>query len=335
MKTNAIILNNYPQSLPRESDATFIQIKISACKSDNILVRLLFLSVDPYIRNRLRAEGTKYINPLKIGMPIVSMGIGEIIESGSDKFKPGDIVVGMLPWQEYSILNPNTVKHVRQTNMPVTTQLGILGYPGLTAYVGICKIAKPVSGQTIFISAAAGAVGSLAGQLAKIQGCYVVGSTGSTEKVDYLINHCHFDAAFNYHQYQNDYKSALNKYCPRGIDITFESVGGKLLESAIECLNQNSTIVLCGAISQYNAQEPRQGPKNFNKLNAKNAKLVGYIVTDYDHLFDEFQQFVIKNYQEGRIRYHETIFNGLENAWPAFIGLFEGKNIGKMLVDIT
>ena len=335
MKSNAIILNKYPQSLPHESDVDFVQIKIGSYYPDSILIRLLFLSVDPYMRNRLRPEGTKYIKPLEIGLPIVSMGIGEIIESESDKFKRGDIVVGMLPWQEYAILNPNTVKHIRQNNMPVTTQLGILGYPGLTAYVGICKIAKPVSDQTIFISAAAGAVGSLAGQLAKIQGCYVVGSTSSTKKIDYLINNCHYDAVFNYHQYQNDYISALNKYCSRGIDIDFENVGGMLMEAAIECLNQNSTIVLCGAISQYNEQDPRQGPKNFYKLNAKNAKLVGYIVTDYDHLFDEFQQFVIKNYKEGKITYHETIIKGLKNSWPAFIGLFEGKNIGKMIVDIT
>lgn len=286
------------------------------------------------MRNRLRPEGTNYIKPLEIGKPIVSMGIAEVIQSESDKFKRGDMVVGMLPWQEYSILNENMVKHIRRTNMPITTQLGILGFPGLTAYVGICKIAKPIANQTIFISGAAGAVGSLAGQLAKLHGCYVVGCTSSQEKINYLINEYHFDAAFNYHQYKEDYISALNKYCYRGIDINFENVGGKLLEAAIDCLNQNSTIVLCGAISQYNSQNPRQGSSNFNKLNSKNAKLIGYMVTDYDYLFDEFQHFIIKHYQEGKITYHETIVKGIKNAWPAFIGLFESKNIGKMLVEI-
>src|SRR5262249_5764403 len=159
-----------------------------------------------------------------------------------------------------------TVKHIRKTSMPISTQLGILGYPGLTAYVGICKIAKLVAGQTIFISGAAGAVGSLAGQLAKLFGCHVIGSTSSQEKVNFLINDCHYNAAFNYQQYQENYISVLKKYCPQGIDINFENVGGKLLEAVIECLNPNSTIVLCGAISQYNTPNPRIGPSNFNKL---------------------------------------------------------------------
>jgi len=216
----------------------------------------------------------------------------------------------------------------------MTAQLGILGYPGLTAYIGICKIAQPASGQTIFISGAAGAVGSLAGQFAKIHGCYVVGSTSTKEKIDYLINNCHYDAVFNYQQYRENYISAIKKYCHHGIDINFENVGGKLLEAVIECLNPHSTIVLCGAISQYNTQNPRLGPSNFHMLNSKNAKLVGYIVTDYDHMFDEFQQYIIKQYQEGKITYYETIIEGLQNAWSAFIGLFEGKNIGKMLVAI-
>lgn len=334
MKTNAVVLNNYPQLFPDTRDVDFIKIMLGSCSLGNIHIRLLYLSVDPYMRNRLRPEGTYYIQPLDIGKPIISMGIGEVIESASDKFKRGDIVIGMLPWQENSIINASTVKHIRETNLPITTQLGILGYPGLTAYVGICKIAKPIIGQTIFISGAAGAVGSLAGQLAKIHGCYVVGSTSSQEKISYLINYYHYDAAFNYQEYNENYITAIKKHCHQGIDINFENVGGKMMESAIECLNQNSTIVLCGAISQYNSQKPRQGPNNFHKLIPKNAKLVGYIVTDYDYLFDEFQQFMIKHYQEGKITHHETIIKGLENAWTAFIGLFEGKNIGKMLIEI-
>ena len=334
MKTTAVILNSYPLSFPSEKDVRFVQIKLDSCSADSILIRLLFLSVDPYMRNRLRPEGTNYISKLELGKPIISMGIGEVISSKSNNFKMGDIIIGMLPWQEFSVVRADAVKHIKQTNMPITTQLGILGYPGLTAYIGICKIAKPIAGQTIFVSGAAGAVGSLAGQLAKIHGCYVVGSSSSKEKVDYLINHCHYDAVFNYKEYQNNYISALNKYCHRGIDIDFENVGGKLLEAVIECLNPNSTIVLCGAISQYNSQNPRRGPSNFHKLNHKNAKLVGYIVTDYDHIFDEFQQFMIKQYQEGKITYNETIIEGLKNAWSAFIGLFEGKNVGKMLVAV-
>lgn len=334
MITNAVILNNYPQFFPSKKNIDFVQINLNNCFQDNIFIRLVYLSVDPYMRNRLRPEGTNYIKPLEVGKPIISMGIGEVVTSESNQYKRGDLVIGMLPWQEYSVINANTVKHIRKTNMPVSTQLGILGYPGLTAYVGICKIAKPVFGQTILISGAAGAVGSLAGQLAKLNGCNVIGSTSSQEKVNYLINDCHYSAAFNYQQYQENYVSALKKYCPEGIDINFENVGGKLLEAAIECINPNSTIVLCGAISQYNTANPRLGPNNFNKLNSKNAKLVGYIVTDYDHLFEEFQQYIIKLYYEGKITYRETIIEGLNNAWSAFIDLFQSKNIGKMLVAV-
>lgn len=334
MKTRAIILNNYPRLMPSERDVDIVRIKVDSCSSDDILIRLLFLSVDPYMRNRLRPEGTRYIKQLEIGKPIVSMGIGEVIDSRNTKFKPGDIVTGMLPWQEFAAINTALVKPIQKNNMPITAQLGILGYPGLTAYVGVYKIAKPAEGQTFFISGAAGAVGSLAGQLAKLHGCYVVGSTGSQEKINYLINDCQYDAAFNYRQYQENYISALKKYCPHGIDINFENVGGNLLEAVIECLNPNSTIVLCGAISQYNSYNPRQGPTNFRKLNSINSKLIGYIVSDYNNLFDEFQQYMAMLYQTGKIVYRETIVEGLNNAWSAFIGLFEGKNTGKMLVTI-
>ncbi len=288
MKTSAIILNSYPQGHPSEQDVSLINIPLGSCYSDQILIRLLFLSVDPYMRNRLRPEGTKYISQLNIGEPLVSMSIGEVVESNAANFQKGDIVIGMLPWQKLSVVDANTVKLVRQTTMPVTTQLGILGYPGFTAYIGVCQIAKPVLGQTVFVSSAAGAVGSLAGQLAKLHGCYVVGCASTDEKVDCLLNNYHFDAAFNYRHYQNDYAAAIRKYCPQGIDIDFENVGGSLLEAVIESLNSHAMIVLCGAISQYNKQNPRQGPDNFHKLIPKKSKLVGYIVTDYDYMFDEF-----------------------------------------------
>lgn len=334
MKTSAIILQNYPEDYPSRQNAKLINLQLNPCSTGNILIRSLYLSVDPYMRNRLRPTGTNYLEPLCLGKPIVSMGIGEVIESKTSNFNTGDLVIGMIPWQEFAVIDANGMKHIRQTCLPITTQLGILGYPGLTAYVGICHIAKPKPGQTIFISSAAGAVGSLAGQLAKLSDCYVVGCASSDEKVDHLVTELGYDTAFNYLQHQKNLKSTLQHYCPQGIDIDFENVGGNILEAVIECLNPHSTIVLCGAISQYNSQFPRRGPKNFHKLTQKEAKLVGYIVTDFEHIFDEFQQNIIQFYQKGKISYHETIVNGFENAWDAFIGLFEGKNIGKMLVAI-
>ncbi len=334
MKTTAIILDKYPDHHPRDNDVKIMQLKLSTCVVGEVLVRLLFLSVDPYIRNRLRPNGTRYIAAIKLGEPIVSMGIGEVIDSQAENFKPGDIVIGMLPWQKYCVINAGCIKHVRQTNLTITTQLGVLGYPGFTAYIGICHLAKPMAGQTVFISSAAGAVGSLAGQLAKLHGCYTVGCASTDEKINYLINELHYDSAFNYHKYKNNYVAALREHCPLGIDVNFENVGGALLEAAIECLNKNSKIILCGLISQYNSKNYQKGPDNFYKLNSKHAELIGYIVTDYEYLFDEFYQNIIKYISEGKIIYNEIIVDGLENAWLEFSNLFKSNNIGKVLVAI-
>lgn len=334
MMSRSIILQNYPKSFPTHSNVKLVNRHVELESKNRILIRSLYLSVDPYMRNRLRSSGTKYIDALQIGEPIVSMGIGEVLDSQAAHFKPGDKIIGMIPWQEFSTIDASTVKPIRSCNLPLTAQLSILGYPGLTAYVGIHHIAKPQPGQTIFISSAAGAVGSIAGQLAKLNGCYVVGCASSDEKIKYLIDDLKYDAAFNYLEHQDDYVSAIKKFCPHGIDINFENVGGAILEAAIDCLNPRGIIVLCGAISQYNSLNPRQGPKNFNLLISKRAKLEGFIVTNYDYLFDEFQNYMIQLCEERKITYRETVVKGLENSWKAFISLFEGKNIGKMIVSI-
>ncbi len=332
--SRAIILKNYPATYPTEKDAQLVRIALGDCSSNKLVIRTLFLSVDPYMRNRMRPEGTQYSTPFKLHEPIVSMGIGEVVTSETANFRAGDLVIGMMPWQDFSVIDAMHVTPIMKTDLPISAQLSILGYPGLTAYVGMCHIAKPTPGQTVFISSAAGAVGSLAGQLAKIEGCHVVGCTGTDEKVDYLINDLGYDAAFNYHLYQNNYRAVLQKHAPQGIDINFENVGGRLLESVIEFLNLNSIIILCGMISQYNTINPRRGPSNFSNLPSKNAKLIGFIVTEYDHLMAEFQQQMITHYKNGNILYRETIVDGLDNAWKAFLDLFEGKNIGKMLIAL-
>lgn len=333
--TRAIILNNYPIGSPKPENITIINIQLPDCNENQIRVRTLFFSVDPYMRNRLRPEGTLYINAFGLGDVLVSMGIAEVMQSELGEFKVGDLVIGMLPWQEFAIIEASKVKPILKSIMPITTYLGIMGYPGLTAYVGIHYFAKPTPGQKIFISGAAGAVGSLAAQMAKLLGCNVVGSTSNKEKIDYLLDDLKINAAFNYKKYQNNYKVAFEKYCPEGIDTYFENVGGEMLEAVIEYIKPNSTIVLCGAISQYNNSNPKKGPVNFNQLVQKKLKLVGYIVTDYDCLWNEFQHYISSNYQNGMISYRETIIDGFENLWPAFISLFESKNIGKMLVSLN
>ena len=333
--TRAVVLNHYPIGSPKPDNVTLINLQLPDCNENQICVRALFFSVDPYMRNRLRPEGTQYIPAFGLGQVLESMGIAEVIQSESCQFKVGDLVIGMLPWQEFSIVDVSKVKPVQKTIMPLTTHLGIMGYPGLTAYVGIHYFAKPTYGQKMFISGAAGAVGSIAAQMAKLLGCNVIGSTSNQEKIDYLLNDLKIHGAFNYTKYQNNYKSALENNCPEGIDIYFENVGGEMLEAVIDYIKPNSTIVICGAIAQYNDPNPKRGPVNFNTLIQKKLKFLGYIVTDYDHLWNEFQHYVSHHYQKGMISYRETIIEGFENLWPAFINLFESKNIGKMLVSLN
>ena len=284
------------------------------------------------MRNRLAPGRTKYIDSFKLNQPLESMGIAEVIESDIQGYKVGDLVTGMLPWQELSLMHPEQLTHLDDHGMPISASLGVLGYPGLTAYVGI-QLAELKPGQTVYVSSAAGAVGSLAGQLAKLQGCYVVGSAGSDAKVTYLRDELKFDAAFNYKNYK-DYGVALKQYCPKGIDVNFENVGGRMLEAAIDHLNEFGRVILCGAISQYNLRKALVGPKNFNLISKKSARFIPYIVTDYAHLLPEFKQKIALLCQKKQLSYSETLIEGIESAWPAFISLFSGKNTGKMLVTV-
>ncbi len=335
--TKKIILSKYPDAIPRKSHIKILEEKISLNKENDVLIRVIYFSVDPYMRNRMRPSNQPYIDSFQLNQAIVSMGIGEVVASNSPQFSRGDICLGMLPWQHYCTADSSTIEKIDNTKyqFKLSTYLGVLGMPGLTAYVGVNKIAKPKLNDVFFISAAAGSVGSLAGQLAKQAGCYVVGLTSTSEKMDYLINDLNFDKAISYKQASAQLNKEIKQVCPNGIDINFENAGGLIFETVINHMKPRSLIVLCGLISQYNSKNPRKGPSNFNTLLSNKIKIQDFIVTNHQSDMIKFREEISPLLQNGSIKHHETIVEGLENAWDAFTGLFYSRNMGKMLVRVS
>lgn len=301
-------------------------------REGQLLVRTQVLSVDPYMRGRM-SMAKSYIPPFVIGKPIESGGIGEVLRSESPHFAVGDVVVGMLPWQAQGIAAANSVRKVTP-GAPLTAQLGVLGMPGLTAYVGLLDIGKPKAGETVFVSGAAGAVGSVVGQVAKLQGCRVVGSAGSDSKVRYLLEELGFDAAFNY-KTAADQRKALKELCPAGIDVYFDNVGGDTLEAVIWNLNDHARVPLCGMISMYNDAELPPGPRNLMELVRRRVRMEGFIVTDHAKRNPDFMRDMLGWLEAGKVKHTETFFEGLAQAPRALIGLLRGENVGKMLVRVA
>jgi NADPH-dependent curcumin reductase CurA len=248
-------------------------------------------------------------------------------------FQVGDYVLGMQGWREYFVSGGTDLTKIDPNIAPIQTYLGVLGMPGMTAYVGLLDVGRPKAGETVFVSAASGAVGAVACQIAKIKGCRVVGSAGSNEKVAWLMDTGGLDAAFNYKE-ADDLVTELSKNCPKGIDVYFENVGGKHLEAALQHMNPFGRIVVCGMISQYNATKPEPGPHNLDFVITKRLTLKGFIVSDHYDRLSQFYSDMSRWVAEGRIKWKETIIEGIENAPKAFIGLFTGKNLGKMLVRV-
>jgi NADPH-dependent curcumin reductase CurA len=305
------------------------------------------MSVDPYMRGRMR-ETKSYIPSFQLGQPLEGGCVGRIIKSKNNQFKVGEYIQGNFGWREYWLSNgSNDVMKIDPKMAPIQWHLGILGLTGLTAYVGLLKFAELLNGNrdnnnnTVFVSAASGAVGSVACQIAKIKGYRVIGSVGSQEKVKWLLNKAGIDYAFNYKEIggggvreENNISSELRKSCPDGIDIYFDNVGGKHLEAAIDNMKVFGRIVLCGMISQYNLSSLPTGPSNLFLAITNRLKLQGFIVRDHYNMLKEFYADMSKWISEGKIKWNETVFEGLENAPKAFLALFKGENTGKMLVKI-
>jgi NADPH-dependent curcumin reductase CurA len=331
MDTQQIVLASRPQELPGLDNFRIEKIGLPRLQEDEVLVEGLYYSVDPYMRGRMN-DSKSYISSYQIDEPIIGGVISKVIESKSDKIKPGDVLLGRLPWRIRTVTSIKGVQKIESNQFPLSYFLGVLGMPGLTAYFGLLDIGKPKAGQTVVVSGAAGAVGVVVGQIAAIQDCRVVGIVGSDEKAERLKNEYRFDEAINY-KTTTDLKQALDNACPRGVDIYFDNVGGEISDAVISHLNFQARMPICGQISQYNNPITPIGPRLQPQLLMRSAMAQGFIVSNYQDRFGEGFQQLVKWVKEGKIKYPETIIKGFEQLPAALIGLFKGENMGKMIVQ--
>ncbi len=324
------VLASRPVGLPRETDFRLVEAPIHGLKDGEVLVRAMYLSVDPYMRGRI--SGMKsYAAPVEVGELMVGGGVARVLESKNTGFAVGDVVDIYMGWQEYTVSNGRGLRKLDPAVAPVSTALGVLGMPGLTAYFGLLDVCAPKSGETVVVSGAAGAVGSTVGQIAKIKGCRTIGIAGGDDKVAYIVAECGYDAAFNY-KTTEDYAAKLTELCPHGIDVYFDNVGGPITDAVFGLINVGARISICGQISQYNNTEAEMGPRLLGALIVARAKVQGFLITDYAPRFGPALAEMAGWVRAGKIKYREDIVEGFENLPKAFIGLLQGENIGKRLV---
>ncbi len=333
MLNKQILLAQRPVGLPKESDFKLVESAIPKPAEGQILVRSLFLSVDPYMRGRMN-DAKSYAPPVKLGEVMVGGVVGEITQSNHPQFQTGDVVEGFFGWQEYAVSDGKGVRKIDPQLAPISTALSVLGMPGLTAYFGLLEIGKPQSGETVLVSGAAGAVGSMVGQIAKLKGCRVVGVAGSDDKVEYLVRELGFDAAFNY-KTTDDYLKRLKELCPDGIDVYFDNVGGPVTDAVFRIINVRGRVSVCGQISQYNLAKPEMGPRFLWKLIEKRARVEGFLVFQFADRYAEGLKQMAEWFNAGKIRNRENVVQGIQNAPRAFIGMLQGQNTGKQLVKIA
>ncbi len=328
-----IIVAARPAGYPKESDFTLVEKSVPVPASGEMLIRIVYLSLDPYMRAMMNARES-YGPSLQIGDVMVGGTVGKVIQSSHPDYVKGDIVEGMLGWQEYAVSDGRGLRRVDPKVAPISTALGILGMPGLTAYFGLLEISRPESGETVVISGGAGAVGSAAGQIAKIRGCRAVGTAGSDAKINYMVGELGYDAAFNYRSIEN-YYDALREICPDGIDVYFDNVGGAITDAVFRLLKPGARIAVCGQISQYNLEHPETGPRLLGRLLTKRARAEGFLVSQFADRYPSALKQLTQWLSEGRLKYREDIVDGIENAPRAFIGMLHGRNMGKQLVKLS
>jgi NADPH-dependent curcumin reductase CurA len=331
MTTKQIVLTGRPKGTPVLENFQTNILELAEIKDKEILLEAMYLSVDPYMRGRMN-DAKSYSPPFEIGKPITGAVIAKVIKSNSVNYKENDIVTGHLPWQQRSIASENTLLKIDTSIAPASYYLGILGMPGLTAYFGLMHIGKPKAGETVVVSGAAGAVGIVVGQIAKMQGCRVVGIAGSDEKVKLLKQEFDFDEVINYKAISNITES-IAEVCPTGVDIYYDNVGGQISDAVISNINFHARIVLCGQISLYNSTGIPMGPRLQPMLLTRSVLMQGFIIGNYQSQFDEGRRHLAAWVQQGKIKYKETIVKGFDKLPAAFLGLFEGNNIGKMIVE--
>jgi len=325
-----VVLRSRPVGMPKPGDFDLVESPLPSPKDGEVLCRTIYLSLDPYMRGRI--SGAKsYAASVEPGQVIVGGTVGEVLESRYPGLAKGDVVLGYDGWQSHAASKGGGLRKLDPKQAPVSTALGVLGMPGMTAYVGLLDIGQPKPGETVVVSAASGAVGSAVGQIAKIKGCRAVGVAGSQDKCDYVVRELGFDACVNYKK--GDLLASLKQACPNGIDVYFENVGGDVLRAVMQLLNQNARIPLCGLISEYNATESTPGP-NLRPLLFNRALIRGFIVSDHMARMGDFIKDCGSWLRDGRLKYREDVVVGLEKAPEAFIGLLQGKNFGKLLVRV-
>ena len=331
MRNKEIRLASRPVGMPTLDNFEFAETEVPKPGDGEVLVRLQYISVDPYLRGRMR-DRKSYVPPFQVGQVIQSGAVGEVIESNSPKFQPGDVVTGMFGWRLHDVAKADHLMKLIPGISP-TAALGVLGGPGLTAYFGLLDIGQPKEGETVVVSGAAGAVGMTVCQIAKMKGCRVVGTAGSDEKNDYLRRELNVDVAINY-KTTASMAAALKEACPGGVDIYFDNVGGEVSDAVLPLLNEGARIVLCGQISIYNSDKPDTGLRPQPFLLVNKAMMKGFIITQYAQRFPEGIAQLAQWFMSGTLKHAETIVEGFDNTPQAFIGLFSGDNLGKQVVKV-
>ena len=326
-----IVLKKRPVGMPRPGDFALQDVPIPEPGDGEVLTRTLWLSLDPYMRGRMN-EGPSYAAPVHLGGVMVGGTVGAVVASRDPRFSPGDVVLGSAGWREYAALPGRTLRKLDPAAAPVSSALGVLGMPGMTAYVGLLDLGRPREGETVVVSAASGAVGSVVGQIAKIKGCRAVGVAGGPEKCRYVVETLGFDACADHRA--PGLGEALARACPKGVDVYFENVGGAVQEAVWPLLNQFARVPVCGLIAQYNDAAPRPGPSMWSVLR-KRLSLRGFIVSDHAERSDDFTRDMSGWVRQGRVKYREAVVEGLERAPAAFIGLLQGRNFGKLIVRVA
>jgi NADPH:quinone reductase len=331
MKTKQIVLASRPEGLPTLRNFRFEEVFLPSIKNGEVLLKGMFYSVDPYMRGRMN-DTKSYAEPFQIDQPIMGAVVALVAESKSEMFKIGEMIVGLLPWCEIFIANEKDIHKIDVSTIRPSYYLGILGMPGLTAYFGLMRIGKPKGGETVVVSGAAGAVGVIVGQIAKIFGCHVVGIAGTDEKVKTLKEEFGFDEAINY-KTTHDMNKAIADACPKGVDVYFDNVGGEISDAVINNINFHGRIALCGQIALYNATNVPMGPRIQPMLLTRSVLMQGFIIGNFQSLFLEGTQQLSEWIADGKLKYTETVEHGFDNLPRALLGLFSGENTGKMVVE--
>ena len=325
-------LASRPEGYPARENFALVESPIEDPGADELLVQTMWLSLDPYMRGRM-AAARSYAAPVDIGGVMQGTVVGRVVESRSGGFAPGDIVETSLGWQEYGVVDAQRARKVDPSLAPVSTALGVLGMPGLTAYFGLLEVGQAQPGDVVVVSAASGAVGAVVGQIALLMGCKVIGTAGTAEKVAYVVDELGFDAGINYKT--DDLDAALRSACPDGIDVYFDNVGGVLTDVVLTQIRYRARVAICGQISQYNLAEPELGPRNLRYLLTNQARMEGFLVFNYTDRYEEARARLAGWVRDGAIKYREDVIEGFENAPQAFIGLMHGANFGKLLIKVA